>query len=204
MPGKALRIGLGLGMSLLAVGCCWYERMAGTLTSAEDGRGRVHDNVHGVTFAWAYPKCLPSWSWHAQGFKIAIGVEDWHWSGPDGSGGPFLSSSPLFTLSNVLVVWVAINPDGRTRLSLDPTRMRISARGSPDGSAPICVVPGKKWEGGMQCDPSRPDIVGSVLSAYRARFKSASTRDEALMRCSVAEKFSAYLISRSRLEAKLR
>src|SRR6185436_13182329 len=152
MPGKALRVFLGLGMSLLAVDCCWIERRAGTLTSAEDGRGKVHDHVHGVTFQWAYPKYFPSWSWNAQGFKVAIGVEDWHWMGPDGSSGPFWALSPLATLPNVLVVWVAISPDDRTHLSLDPTRMRISVPGSPHGAAPICVAQGRKWEGGLQCD----------------------------------------------------
>src|SRR5262245_27087226 len=129
MPGKAVRVVLGLGISLLAVGCCWLERRAGTVTSAEDGRGKVPKHVHGVTFEWAYPKYLPSWSWHARDFKIAIGVEDWHWIGPEGSGGPFYSLGPLSELSNVLVVWVAINPDGHTHLSLDPTRMKISVPG---------------------------------------------------------------------------
>src|SRR4029434_9221166 len=139
MPGKALRVFLGLGMSLLAVDCCWIERRAGTLTSAEDGRGKVHDHVHGVTFQWGLSQVLPELVLQRTGFQGSIGVEDWHRIGPDGSSGPFWALSPLATLPNVLVVWVAISPDDRTHLSLDPTRMRISVPGSPHGAAPICV-----------------------------------------------------------------
>jgi len=46
----------------------------------------------------------------------------------------------------------------------------------------------------LQCDHPRSKVAESVLSAYRARFKSASTRDEALTRIPVADKFYAFLI----------
>src|SRR5262245_44336595 len=189
---RALRLLLGIGLCVLVVGCCWIERRVGTSTTAEDGSGKVHKRVHGVTFEWAYPEYLPGWSWDERRFGIAVGVEDWRSISPDGSGGPYLSLSPLSELPNALVVWVAITPYRHTRLALDPTKVRLSVPGSSQGAAPICIAQGRKWNGGMQCAPSQSEVRESVLSAYRARFDSAPTRDEPLTAIPVGGELYAY------------
>ncbi len=182
-------------LSGTGVACCSMGSVMGTLPNTEDGQGKIRDRASsGYIFTWhLYPKYLPNWSYKTAGVGIAVGVEDWS-SSPIAYPGPDLSYSPFREIPEVAVIWIAIDPKDRAKVSLDPNRVRLRPSDSPRSVSPVCIVQGRTWKGGIECDPSQSAVANAAIQAYRSRWPSAPWTSDALSRIPLQDDSYTYLV----------